>query len=198
MIDKSQFSRKILDGPEGTSDEALARIAIAKRRIQSILDRDTACCQKTLEQKIAEQGPREMRVDPHLIGRAILDLTELNRLVAHRHATTGALSWYANPGRPSFEIIARLDQVASLYDQVSGHGFGNLTGDALELVTWKALRDYHAKNRRYTYQGHFDLTVPKNAHSRYRRIQPPKAMGEFSTLKEADVPRIIRCGSRAR
>lgn len=186
MIDKSQFSRKILDGPEGNSDESLERIAIAKRRIQSVLDRDTIACQKTLEQKISEQGPREMRVDPHLIGRAILDLTELNRLVTHHHQSTGRLGWLSNPGRAAAEVTERLNFLAPLYDSVSGHGFGNLTGDALELVVWKALRSVHAAKRRFTYQGHFDLTQPKNDHGRYRRVQPPKSNGEYTTKKEAD------------
>jgi hypothetical protein len=186
MIDRTQFSRKLLDGPEGNSDESLARISTAKRRIQSILDRDTACCQKTLEQKIADQGPREMRVDPHLVGRAVLDLSELNRLQANHHTSTGSLSWYSNPGRPPAEIETRLQHVAPLYDRVSGHGLGNLTGDALELVVWKVLRDYHLRNRRFTYQGHFDLSKPKNSQKRYHRVQPPKTMGDFSTLKEAD------------
>jgi hypothetical protein len=186
MIDRTQFSRKVLDGPEGNSDESLLRIATAKRRIQSVLDRDTVACQKTLEQKIAEQGPREMRVDPHLIGRAILDLTELNRLITHTHAATRSLGWYANPGRLLPDVSARLDFLAPLYDSVSGHGFGNLTGDALELIVWKCLRDIYMRNRRFAYQGHFDLSKPKNEQGRYRRIQPPKSMGEHTTLKEAD------------
>jgi hypothetical protein len=186
MIDRSQFSRKILAGPEGNSDESLARIATAKRRIQSILDRDTVACQKTLEQKIAEQGPRDMRVDPHLIGRAILDLSELKRLVTNNHAATGRIGWFSNSGRAAAEVTARLNFLAPLYDSVSGHGFGNLTGDALELIVWKSLREVQGQNRRFTYQGHFDLTKPKNTQGRYHRIQPPKNMGEHTTKKEAD------------
>jgi hypothetical protein len=42
---------------DANSEKALDRIAIAKRRIQSVLDRELVAHQKTLEQKIAEQGP---------------------------------------------------------------------------------------------------------------------------------------------
>lgn len=186
MIDKSQFSRKVLSGAEGNSDEALARIATAKRRIQSVLDRDTTACQKTLEQKISEQGPREMRVDPHLIGRAIVDLSELNRLITNNHPATGHVGWFSNPGRAAAEVTARVDFLAPLYASVSGHGFGNLSGDALEVIVWKALREVQARERRFAYQGHFDLTRPKNRQGRYHRVHPPKTMGEHTTQKEGD------------
>jgi hypothetical protein len=78
-------------------------------RVQSILDREIVAHQKTLEQKIAEQGPKPMRVDPHLIGLAIMNLLELNRLAEHRHADTKGTPWYANPG------TKRLTELAPLY-----------------------------------------------------------------------------------
>jgi hypothetical protein len=84
----ADFSKKVLAHPEAKNANALERIGIAKRRIQAILDRETLAHQRTLEQKIAEQGPKEMRVDPHLIGLAIQDLIELNRLATHHHAST--------------------------------------------------------------------------------------------------------------
>jgi hypothetical protein len=67
---------------------ALLAIALAKKRVQSILDRDTVAHQQTLEQKIAEQGPEQQRVDPHLVGLAVMDLLELNRLSAYTHPAT--------------------------------------------------------------------------------------------------------------
>jgi hypothetical protein len=186
MIDRTQFSAKLLTQPEAESEAALERIALAKRRIQSVLDRETVACQKTLEQKISDQGPTDMRVDPALVGKAILDLREQRRFQTHTHPTTGNISWYSNRTTFFAAVNARLATLAPLYDRVSGHGFGNLTGDALELVVWKALRVIEAANPRYAYQGHFDISKPKDQHQRYRRIQPPKTMGEYSTLKEAD------------
>ena len=46
-----QFSPELLRLPIATNAAALDRIVIAKKRIQSVLDRDTAAHQKTLEQK---------------------------------------------------------------------------------------------------------------------------------------------------
>jgi hypothetical protein len=186
MIDRSQFSPKLLSLAEAGNEQVLERIVLAKRRIQSVLDRDLVCNQKTLEQKISEQGPKPMRVDPHLIGKAILDLTELNRLTRHAHVLTKGIAWFANPGTSANLVNNRLEVLAPLYDRIIGHGFGNLSGDALELIVWKCLRAIHQADKRYPYMGHFDLSQPKDAHGRYRKSQPPKTLGERSTIKEAD------------
>jgi hypothetical protein len=165
--------------------QAVGRISVAKRRIQSILDRDTVAHQKTLEQKIAEQGPKPMRVDPHLIGLAVKDLLELNRLAEHNHAATKGTPWYANPGTSAATVAKRLTELAPLYASVSGSGFGNLTGDALELIVYKCLDQVYEADPRYAFQGHFRLTEPKVG-GRYRKTQPPKNIGSHSTAKEAD------------
>jgi hypothetical protein len=60
-----EFSKRLLDHSEAKHPLALERIRIAKRRIQSILDRETVAHQKTLEQKISDQGPTPLRVDHH-------------------------------------------------------------------------------------------------------------------------------------
>jgi hypothetical protein len=181
----ADFSQTLLGRPVAKNARALERIGIAKRRIQSILDRETVSHQKTLEQKISEQGPTPLRVDPHLIGLALLDLLELNRLAIHYHAATGTKPWYANPGTSAAAVAKRLTTLAPLYASVSGHGFGNLTGDALELVVFKCLDQIYEANARYAYQGYFRLNEPKVG-GRYRKTQPPKHIGHYSTAKEAD------------
>ena len=187
MADNQQFSEKTLASPEAKSPEALERIAIAKFRIQSILDREIVSHQKTLEQKISDQGPNPIRVDPHLVGKAIADLLELNRLRRHTHPATGKKqSWFSNPATDQTAINERLDQLAPLYDSVTQHGFGNLVGDALEIVVQKCLEDVQANDPRYVYQGHFRLDLPKDKHGRYKKSQPPKTVGSRSTKKEAD------------
>jgi hypothetical protein len=41
VVDRSQFSPRILSHEEAQNDDALVRIALGKRRIQNVLDRDT-------------------------------------------------------------------------------------------------------------------------------------------------------------
>lgn len=149
-----------------------------------MLDRDLVAHQKTLEQKISDQGPPNQHVDPHLLGLAIVDLLELNRLRDYKHS--GFSAWYANPGTSAERVTERLTDLGPLYASVSGAGFGNLTGDALEVVVFKALDRIFRSNPRFAYQGYFHLDQPKTVHGRYQKTQPPKTIGNRTTAKEAD------------
>jgi hypothetical protein len=204
MADRKTFSAKLLARPEAKNEAVLDRIAIAKGRIQSILDQYTVAHQKTLEQKIAEQGPDPQRVDPHLIGLAIVDLIELNRLRRHRHQSSSTKSWFANPATTEKVVSQKLDKLGPLYRQISTGGFGNLTGDALELVVFKTLHQIFEADPAHAYQGAFHLDRPKDSHGRYRKTQPPKHIGPRSTVAEADFlqyghkigPLCIECKNR--
>jgi hypothetical protein len=182
----ADFSPRLLAHPNASNPGALDRIALGKRRIQSILDRETVANQKTLEQKISDQGPVGQRVDPHLVGLAILDLLEHRRLRSYAHPATATTPWYANTLTAEPAVMGRLADLAPLYASVSRGGFGNLTGDALEVIVYKTLRQIHAADPRYAYLGHFHLNEPKNQHGRYRKTQPLKSVGDRTTQKEAD------------
>lgn len=172
MPDIGSFSDLLLATEEAKNPEALRRIALAKYRIQLILDREVVSHQKTIEKKIADQGPTPQRVDPHLIGLAIFDLLQLHRLKANKHEATGNKPWYSNILTPEADISRRLDELAPLYASVSAGGFGNLTGDALEVIVSKCLEVAAAANPRYAFQGHFRLDDPKDGHGRYRKDSP--------------------------
>jgi hypothetical protein len=102
------------------------------------------------------------------------------RLLSHAEAKN-----YANPGTSAATVAKRLTQLAPLYASVSGSGFGNLTGDALELIVYKCLDHVYEANSLYAYQGHFRLNEPKVG-GRYRKTHPPRNIGRHSTAKEAD------------
>jgi len=186
VVEKTAFSKRLLEHQEARNPSALARIDLAKKRIQSILDRDIVAHRKTLEQKIAEQGPTGQRVDPHLVGLAIMDLQETRRLRDHSHPSDQKTQWYSNLLAKDDQIAERLDELAPLYSQITGGGFGNLTGDALEVITFKCLRGIFERNGRYAYLGYFYLDRPKDKHGRYQKNQPPKSLAGGTTIKEAD------------
>ena len=121
------FSEITLAHPEVKNADALERIGLGKRRVQSVLDRDLVAHKRTLEQKISDQGPEGQKVDPPLLGLAIDDLLHLNRLREHHHPATKDKPWYANPATSAADVKERLDVLAPLYASVSGSGFGNLT-----------------------------------------------------------------------
>lgn len=182
---QQQISKKISDRLRG-SQTARDRLGIAKKRVQSILDREVISHQRTLEQKISEQGPKHIRVDPHLVGLAIADLLELNRLRSHAHHSTGATHWYANPATTTELYEPRLAELATLYSETTQAGFGNLIGDALEIIVFKCLDQLYTSSPRFAYQGHFHLDQPLNQNGRYPKTQPPKSIGKNKSTKEAD------------
>lgn len=180
------FSQKLLKHRIAKNPAALQRIDLAKQRIQSILDREIVSHQKTLEQKISDQGPKGQHVDPHLVGLAVMDLLALKRLKESNHPTTGPFPWYSNILANDDAIKTRLDQLAPLYASVSTGHFPNLSGDALEVVIFKCLDEIYSNSPKHAYLGAFDLDEPKNEQGRFKKIQPPKQIGQFSTVKEAD------------
>ena len=180
------FSQRLLKHAVAKNPAAMERITLGKTRIQSVLDREKVSNQKTLEQKISEQGPKGQHVDPHLVGLAAMDLIELKRLKISHHPTTGTIPWYSNILTPQEIIDARLAELAPLYNSVSTGNFSNLAGDALELIVFKCLEEIRLNNPRYSYQGAFHLDLPKDEHERYKKTQPPKHIGQFKIAKEAD------------
>lgn len=164
---------------------ALERIALAKARILSVLDRETVAHEKTLEQKISDQGPTGQRVDPHLVSLAIDDMRELNRLAVHHHASTGDTPWYANVGRAEAEVQEKLATIAPLYELVS-NTLTNVVGDALEIVTYQSLKAAREAAPRYHFEGSFYLDRPKNQHSRFQPRKAPLELHGKATNKQPD------------
>lgn len=63
---------------------------------------------------------------------------------------------------------------------------GNRIGDALEIITQKAIVAAIEGQPRYAYQGHFRLDEPRDKHGRIRKTQPPKSISSNIMKKEAD------------
>lgn len=178
------FSKALLDRPIAKVPKALERIAIAKERIQLILDRETVAHEKTLEQKIADQGPAGRRVDPHLISQAIFDLRELRRLALHHHPATGDKPWYSNLATSGEAVQARLAELAPLYDTIS-NVLSNVIGDALEVATFQALSTTSIASPRYHFDGHYFLDKPKKG-GRFQQRKCANNIREKTTTKQPD------------
>lgn len=133
------FSSWLENRWDAKNPQAAERIRIAMARLPNVLERETVAHQKTLEQKISDQGPSPLRVDPHLLGLAIRELAnERGILRPYTHNATGTAPWYAN-ARANPEIVQKkLNELAPLYAKVSIGNFSNLVGDALEVIVFKA------------------------------------------------------------
>jgi hypothetical protein len=186
VADPAGFSPELLKNRIAKVSGALDRIALGKRRVQSVLDRHIVAHRRTLEQKISEQGPKDQRIDPHLLGFAITDLVAQNRLIVHHHMAAAKTDWYANPLAQQAVINTRLDVLAPLHAEATSKPLTNLVGEALELVVFKALKAKAAASPRYSYQGHFDLAAPKDDFGHYKKVKPLKYIHGNVTKKDPD------------
>ena len=158
------------------------------RRLPNVLDREVVSCQKTLEQKISDQGPSNReKVDPHLLGLAIRELSvERKFLTVHHHSATGDIPWFSNAKTPIEEITTKLDHIAPLYSSVASGQFPNLVGDALEIVVAKCLFQLNNEAPRYDFLGSFDLASPKNKQGQFVKTEPPNTISGRKCLKIPD------------
>lgn len=184
------FSKETLARPEAKNPAALERIALAKLRVQRVLDREIVSTIRTLEQKISDQGPTPQRVDPHLVTIALRDLEQTNRLRLLRHELTEP-DWYSNPATKEKIYAPRLDELANLYAATTQRNMRNLIGDALEIITQKSLEIVESENRRFTFLGHFDFEKGKNKYGRYSKEEPTSRIRKNVTKK---VPDFIQFG----
>lgn len=172
---------------EAKNAKALERVEIAMLRLPNVLDREVVACQKTLEQKISDQGPAGQRADPHLLGLALKELSLERRLLAvHTHPATTDISWYANARTPAEVVQEKLNVVAPLYAKVATGQFPNLVGDALEVITYKCLMELHRSAPRHDFLGSMDLVSSKNKHGRYIKVEPPNSISGNKCLKVPD------------
>lgn len=185
MIDKTLFSPWLLKQPIAAHDAAMERILLGKRRTLNILERELVAHQKTLEQKISDQGPVDQHVDPHLLGLGIKDLLELRRISRMTHHSTGKEPWYTNRGTNAERASQKLDNLAPLYAAVSIGHFKNLVGDALEVIVNKCLTEVYQQDSKYAYLGDFKLHEQKKD-QRYQKAQPPRIISGQLIQGEAD------------
>jgi hypothetical protein len=181
-----RLSAQLLADPIARSPTALARVETAMRRLPNVLETQGVAHQKTLEQKISEQGPKGQQVDPHLLGLAIRELHQHRRIVnRHTHEQTNT-HWFANARTSQATVTKHLEILAPLYSQVSQGEFKNRVGDALEIVTQQAILQLQKSAPRHSFSGHFDLSAPLNRQGRVPKTEPPDNISGHRAKKLAD------------
>lgn len=164
----------------------MGRIRLAMLRIPNVLHTNTVANQRTLEQKISDQGPSEQRVNPHLLGLALNELSHHRGIVRETRPTNSHVSWYANAGTPATDIDTKLSQLVPLYEQVAHGDFPNHIGDALEIVVYRCLQARARADRRCTYLGSINYRGPKLRNGRYAKTDPPTQFLEGNAHGPAD------------
>lgn len=114
------------------------RKALAKKRLISVIGRHGAAIPRTLEQKISDAGPNNQRIDPHILIPARNELVEIDKL---RKIRRHGRDWYALPDTPVSIVDERIETQFEVLKLTLDNAFVHRIGDALEIATFRALRD---------------------------------------------------------
>jgi len=145
---------------------ALDRAALAEKRLKSVLRTYSIATMRTLENKISDGGPTDMRIDPHV-------LTQVrNQLIAARvmeRIMRQNAPWYLLAGADQTVIDARLHVLEPMHR--SFQRLGMRIGQALEIAVFKALR----MQNQMMFFGHFKDLDAHDDLTLYQKEEPPQA-----------------------
>jgi hypothetical protein len=137
---------------------------IGERRIPKILSRMIVANMRTIEQKISDAGPGDMRVDPHILTEVRNSMVQRGHLVERFHHGT---NWYHLADADPTLLEDRLAILSSLFDRTR-----DLTmriGQALEIATFRAL----SSQKTLQFLGYFRDLEEHDDSTLYKKVEPP-------------------------
>jgi hypothetical protein len=147
------------------SDIQAKRLALALRRIKSVLRTNIVCHLRTLEQKICDAGPINQRIDPHVVTNALRLLK--NDLFVEQSPSGGR--WFRLRDAPQAEAVAKGERLEALLAQIHSHTFTLRIGQALETAVFRGLLRQSTLN---FYGGFPDLDSHDDS-TLYKNVPPP-------------------------
>lgn len=149
-----------------TTPKVLARIELGKRRLVNILRRHSIANARTIEQKIADAGPSNQRVEPIHLTKA---RQELQRSGIILQRTIKNTPWYYLSESHPETVERRLQKQLPIYSQINDQQFSSRIGQALEIAVFRALRPQSAFN----YLGAFSDLDEHDDSTLYKKQEPP-------------------------
>ena len=148
--------------------ESAARVALAQRRLQSVLSSHTVATARTLEQKIADAGPADQRIDPHVLTVA-RDLLETDGII--QRIPNRTVPWFYLTGTEPGLLASRLAEQQLIHNQLMKQRFCMRCGQTLEIAIFKAL-----KNQDITFLGSFPDLDSHDDSLLYSKEEPPSSL----------------------
>lgn len=149
------------------------REALARKRIQNVLRSHGVAMSRILEQKIADAGPTNQRIQPHVLTPSRQQLVRGGRVLVRRRRN---IDWYHLPETPLETVNARLDTLGRLHDRTSSAGIGKRIGQTLEIAVYRALSGQSTLEH---YGGFRDLDEHDDSTS-YSKVDPPEIVSGLS------------------
>ena len=162
--------KSIRVGPLSKPDPS--RILLGERRLYRVLSSHGIALSRTLEQKISDAGPGNMRVDPHVLSISRRNL-ERRGEIQSRTGVNNA-NWYYLKDSPFDFVDSRYQLQAPIYSQLTQGATPHRTGQCLEIAVYRAL-----SNQRHHFWGGFpDLGQPANRQTGlFSKLEPPSQIG---------------------
>ena len=142
---------------------------LAERRLRKVLKAQTVASSRTLEQKISDAGPSQMRINPHILTEARQRL-EAAGVIAFRKM--GAMRWYHLADATPSDVDKRLELLVPIHAAMQKADFGKRLGQTLEIAIYRALL---AQPQLNTLGGFLDLDTHDDGQL-YSKEEPPSTI----------------------
>lgn len=143
------------------------RAALAEKRLTSVLRTYPVLTMRTLENKISDAGPADMRIDPHVLTEA------RNQMIAAgvmQRVMRQNAPWYHLAEADQAVIDERLQVLVPMHREFQR--LGMRIGQALEIAVFKALR----MQNQMLFFGHFKDLDAHDDSTLYQKEEPPQAV----------------------
>lgn len=145
------------------------RKEIGRRRLVNVLAKQIVALGRTLEQKIADAGPYNQRIDPHILTVCRRELTTENRIIRYEDGDT---PWFhLNDASPA-KVKKRLKELKPIHAAIRGQNFTRRVGQALEIAVWRAL----AGQPTLDFFGNYPDLDAHDDSELYKKEEPPSSI----------------------
>ena len=143
------------------------RHKLACKRLENILTKYGIANARTLEQKIADAGPSNQRIDPHILTQARRTLVQEGRI---EQITQNEAPWYYLANTPRQIVERRLEEQLPIFRALQHGNLGFRVGQCLEIAIYRAL----LSQKTLGYLGGFRDLDEHDDSRRYVKEEPPQ------------------------
>jgi hypothetical protein len=140
------------------------REELARKRILNILKKHGIATSRTLEQKIADAGPTNQRINPHVLTPVRNQLVTEGEIIK----ITTQTPWYHLKDTPKAILDSRLAKQFPIHKQFGE--IGSRIGQCLEIAIYRALLEQNELE----YLGSFPDLDEHDDSTRYTKDEPPQ------------------------
>lgn len=145
------------------------RELVARKRLRSVLDRHKIATARTLEQKISDAGPNNLRIDPHVLTVVRNALVDDGVLRIRKDRNT---PWYYQTTTDGDLIQERFDAQVQIHRDAGSRLTVRRLGQCLEITVYRAL----CEQEEMQFLGAFRDLADHDDSALYAKEEPPRSV----------------------